>query len=496
MIAPLCRGITCFVLVLGFLSYPSLGHSAEKQRPNIVLFFLDDFGARDLSCYGSSFYETPNMDRLAAEGMRFTNAYSAYPRCVPSRQGLLSGKIPARVENDSKDTTHALPLAEFTFGEALQEAGYQTCYIGKWHLGKEGGDPGVQGFDTVIHSGSAGAPQSYFYPFPMEHGEAIVNPVDGQDGDYLTDRLTDKAVEYIEDRAGKPFLLVMAHYAVHTPFEASDNLKRKYRQKLREAGLPQGGGKDDSDFVRDRQGLTKTVQNNPIYAAMIEAADNSLGRIQKALEDAEVDNNTIIILNSDHGGLSTRGLENGRPVATSNLPYRQGKGSIFDGGTRVPMIVKWSGRVTPGTTSAVQVTGTDHYPSMLQMAGASLRPQQHVDGQSYLPALDGDSYQRAPMFWYKWQARPDSTGDTRAISYIDGNYKVVLWLDEELVELFDLHQDPGERYNLADAYPGKTAALLKALLKTEESVGNLREKGRKALERRLERKQKPFPKSK
>jgi arylsulfatase A-like enzyme len=475
-----------FVLFAG----ETITRAESAAKPNIVLFFVDDFGQRDLTCYGSTLYETPHMDRLAVEGMRFTNAYAAYPRCVPSRQGLLSGKYPCRIENESiksGDRRHHLPLSEVTFGEALKQHGYRTCYIGKWHLGKEGGDPGAQGFDTVIHAGSAGATDDYFFPFPTEKGLSVINPVDGKEGDYLTDRLTDKAVEYIASQKYAPFLLVLAHYAVHTPLQAPEDITKKYQRKLRKAGIAVGGKKHDADMVTDRQGVTKTAQNNPTYAAMVEKTDDSLGRIMRALKDAGIEDNTAIILTSDHGGLSTRGLNSGRVLATSNAPLRQGKGSIFEGGTRVPLIVKWPGKIKPGATSSVQVTGTDHYPTMLEIAGAPLRPKQHIDGRSYARALEGETYQRDPMFWYKWQARPDSTGDTRALSLIDGQYKLVKWIDEDLVELFDLSQDISEQRNVATKMPDRTAAMLKSLKKTEQTIGDLREKGRKELNRRLER---------
>ncbi|MEL6897708.1 MAG: sulfatase [Planctomycetota bacterium] len=485
------RRIVIVAALLGFVCFQQLPVKAETSaKPNIVLFFVDDFGQRDLSCYGSALYETPHMDRLAKGGVRFTNAYAAYPRCVPSRQGLLSGKYPCRLENQmiqSGEHRHHLPLKEITFGEALQEHGYETCYIGKWHLGKDGGGPGDQGFDTVIHSGSAGATGDFFFPFPTEKGLSVTNPVEGTAGDYLTDRLTDEAVDYIHQHKEHPFLMVMAHYAVHTPIQAPEEITKKYQRKVRKAGIAVGGKREDADYVKDRQGMTKTLQNNPTYAAMVEKTDDSLGRIVAALKKAGIEDNTAILLTSDHGGLSTRGLENRRATATSNAPLRQGKGSIFEGGTRVPLIVKWPGHAEPGTTSDVQVTGTDHYPTMLQIAGAALRPKQHIDGRSYLRALRGESYQRDGMLWYKWKARPDSTGDTRAISYIQGKYKLICWIDEELVELFDLAQDIGERENLADEMPARTQRMLSVLLDQEERIGNLRERGRKDLERRLHR---------
>ncbi|MEP3480400.1 MAG: sulfatase [Fuerstiella sp.] len=462
----------------------------DTEPNHIILFFVDDFGQQDLSCYGSRLYETPYMDQLAAEGMKFTNAYAAYSRCVPSRQGLLSGKYPCRIENESirsGDHKHHLPLTEVTFGEAFRDSGYRTCYIGKWHLGKDGGGPGDQGFETIVHSGSAGATGNFFYPFGTEKGLTVQNPVDGMEGDYLTDRLTDKAVEYISANKDQQFLMVLAHYAVHTPIQAPEEITKKYQRKLRQAGIEVGGKKDDADFVRDRQGMTKTVQNNPTYAAMVEKTDRSLGRIMQALQDSGISKNTAIILTSDHGGLSTRGLTKKRAIATSNLPLRQGKGSIFEGGTRVPLIVKWPGRIEAGSTSISQVMGTDHYPTMLDIANLPPRPQQHVDGRSYLKALEGKTYQRDAMFWYKWQARPDSTGDTRALSMIEGRYKIVQWIDEDLVELFDLTSDVGEQTNLASQMPELANAMLTRLLATENDIGNLRAKGLKERKRRLKK---------
>ena len=300
-------------------------------------------------------------------------------------------------------------------------------------------------------------------------------------------------MEYIESNKDDPFLLVMAHYAVHTPLQAPDGLTKKYQRKLRKAGVAVGGKKQDEDMVTDRQGVTKTVQNNPIYAGMVEKTDDSLGRIMQALRDARVEDQTAIILTSDHGGLSTRGLNNSRALATSNAPLRQGEGSIFEGGARVPLIVKWPGSVKSGSTSSVQVTGTDHYPTMLDIAGAPLRLKQHVDGRSYTKALQGETYQRDPMFWYKWQARPDSTGDTRALSLIDGNYKIIQWIDEDLVELFDLNEDVSEQNNLAPEMPDRTAAMLKSLAAMEGSIGNLRDKGTKELQQRLQKKLKREP---
>ena len=486
-------------LLFALLTPAACGDEANGGRPNVVLFLVDDLGARDLARYGSTLYETPHADALADRGVTFTRAYSAYPRCVPSRIGLLSGKYPARVQaaqfalerDDPARSPHALPLGEVTFGEAFREAGYQTAYMGKWHLGKEGGGPSDQGFDTVVHSGSAGATGSFFPPFPVEKGHAVAHPLTGEPGDDLTGRLTDAAVEYVEtaSAADAPFLLVLAHYDVHTPLEADDGAKKKYARKLRKAGVEKGGTREDPDLAEDRAAFSKTVQNNPTYAAMVERTDDSLGRLLAALDDAGVADDTVVVLTSDHGGLSTRGAGNRRALATSNAPLRQGKGSIFEGGTRVPLIVAGPG-IEPAT-SAAPVHGVDLYPTLLDLAGLPPRPEQHVDGRSFAAAVRGEPVEpRGPLFWYKWQARPDSTGDTRAVSLVEGDLKLIEWLDETpvggpfagppegegRVELFDLAADPGERTNLAGDRPAEAAAMLDRLRAIEEEVGNLRDR--------------------
>lgn len=485
------------------------GGGAPAGRPNIVLFLVDDLGARDLGCYGSPLYETPHADRLAEAGVRFTRAYAAYPRCVPSRVGLLSGKYPARVEaarfarpRDER-SPHALPLAEVTFGEAFREAGYATCYLGKWHLGHgddgdpTAGGPGEQGFDTVVHAGSAGATGTFFPvfgegrgdgegegAFPVEKGNAVANPLTGEPGDDLTGRLTDAAVDYVKQAAAgdAPFLMVLSHYAVHTPLEATEEGEKKYARKLRRAGVEKGGGREDADLVRDRRGMVKTVQNNPTYAAMVERVDDSLGRVLAALEAAGVRENTVVVFTSDHGGLSTRGPENWRELATANTPLRQGKGSILEGGLRVPLIVAGPD-VRRGAVAPDVVHGVDLYPTLLERARLPLRPDQHVDGLSFGPALEGLVNGRPDLFWAKWRARPGSTGDDRAAVLMSGDWKLIEWLDPlpadagsagdggppggATWELFDVAADPGETTNRAAEQPDRLAAM-KARLRTLE----------------------------
>ena len=459
------------------LSLFALSAGAEEAtRPNFVFVLVDDLGRQDVGVYGSSLYETPHIDQLAADGIRFDNAYTAHPRCVPSRLATMSGRYPASYGipgfQDRKNTKHALPLSAVTFGEVLQEAGYETAYIGKWHLGKAGGEPSYQGFSTSIMAGASGAPPSYFLPYEKrtgsDGGKGFEPYAGGEEGEYLTDRLTDEALRFIEDKQEKPFLLVLAHYAVHTPIQAPEELSDKYRQKIRDGAIPEGGPSSDRDVAIDNTGQYKTVQNNAVYAGMVESVDTNLGRIVDRLEELGLAENTVLILSSDHGGLSSRGLESKRELATSNLPYRHGKGWLYDGGLRVPLIVKWPGKVEAGSVSPVQVTGTDHYPTLLELAGVPLRPEQHSDGRSYRSALAGDTYQRDPMFFHSALGRPAQTGDTRSSAVIHGEWKLIQWysLEDESIErteLFNLASDPYEKQDLYAQQTAK-ASEMEALL--------------------------------
>lgn len=470
------------LLTLVLILLPMFAFGGEERPPNFVFVLVDDLGRQDVGVYGSSLYETPHMDQLAADGMRFDNAYVAHPRCLPSRLAYLSGRYPARYGipgfNDPA-TKHALPLSTVTFGEVLRDAGYETGYIGKWHLGKKGGEPLYQGFETSIMAGASGAPPSYFWPYEKrrgaEPGKGFEPYEGGQEGEYLVDRMTDEALQFIEDKKDEPFLLVLAHYAVHTPIQAPEPLAEKYREKIRREGIPEGGPKSANDVVIDRTGEVKTVQNNPVYAGMVESVDTNLGRIVARLNALGLADNTVVILSSDHGGLSSRGLGNRRELATSNLPYRHGKGWLFEGGIRVPLIVKWPGRIEAGSVSSVQVTGTDHFPTLLEMAGLPLQPELHLDGRTYWPALQGEAYRRDPMFWHSALGRPKSTGDIRSSAVIDGPWKLIQWyaLDSERIErteLFNLDSDPYEKTDLSESEPARAAELTALLEEWKESV--------------------------
>jgi len=449
-------------IIAAFLTCIATLGAAEK--PNVLMILVDDLGLKDLGLHGSTLHRTPHMDRLGREGMVFENARAAHPRCVPSRYGIFSGRIPGRdgVPGFEKwgDGKHVLPLARVTFAERVQEAGYATGYIGKWHLGREGGEPDKQGFDDSRIAGHAGAPNSYFYPFHVARkgkSKEHFPEVEGEEGEYLTDRLTEEATDFLRKNKAsstssgqaKPFLLVLAHYAVHTPFEAPEDVTEKYRGILKKNGVAEGGTSTDDDFRTSGNATDKTAQNNPVYAAMVERTDDSVGAVLAELDNLGLADNTLVILTSDHGGLSTRSKDNQRPLATTNAPYRHGKGWLYDGGLRVPMLVKWPGMVKPGSRSDCQTLGVDHYPTILEAAGVELPAAGEIDGVSYLPVLRGDKQERGPMLFHSPRGRPQSTGDENATALIDGQWKIFEHHASGELELYDLAEDPGERKNLA-----------------------------------------------
>jgi arylsulfatase A-like enzyme len=422
--------------------------SAKPSKPNILIFLVDDFGARDLSCYGSDFYETPAIDQLAAEGQRYVQAYAAHPRCVPSRYGFFTGRFPVR--DGCPGNTYNIAPETRTLAEALKAGGYATFFAGKWHLAKNLDElPDAQGFDINIAGGAAGAPRSYFAPYNQSknphHKAAAINGLETAPiGEYLTDRLTDETVLFLKEHAAskskQPFFAVLAHYAVHTPFEAKAEETHYFQRKLD----PQ---KKEAFTLRD--GSTKLEQDNAVYAAMIRSTDESLARVLQTLDELKLANNTLIILTSDHGGLSNRGASSTRPLATSNLPLRAGKGHLYEGGIRVPFIVRWPGVAPAGKTSETIVTGTDLYATCLEAAELEPEPSHHIDSVSILPAIKGKALPRGPIVWHSPRPRPGSTGDTASSALRLEQYKLIkFYFPEEHYELYDLNTDPGENKNL------------------------------------------------
>jgi arylsulfatase A-like enzyme len=425
--------IACLALLL------TVSPALAADRPNVVLIVIDDLGARDLGCTGSAYYRTPNIDRLASEGMRFTDAYAAAPVCSPTRAALLTGKYPARLNltdwlpgrPDRPDQRllrpairQELPLEEVTLAEALHAAGYATASVGKWHLGGEGFGPRQQGFDLNVAGDQSGSPGSYFAPFRNRQGRFMPGLEEAPEGEYLTDRLTAEAEKFIERSRDRPFFLYLAHYAVHIPLRAKPDLVATY---------PTGG----------RPG----TQNNPVYAAMIESVDQGVGRLTRKLADLGLTERTLVIVTSDNGGLCV--VEGPNTPATVNAPLREGKGYLYEGGLRVPLIVKWPGVARAGTLCGVPVSSIDFFPTLLEACGATAdaRP----DGVSLVSLLKGGGLTREALFWHyphysNQGGRPG--GAVRA-----GNWKLVEFYEQGRRELFDLKADPGESRNQAEARP-------------------------------------------
>ncbi|MCU0914128.1 MAG: sulfatase-like hydrolase/transferase [Planctomycetes bacterium] len=448
-----------------------------RGRPNFVFFLVDDLGRQDLGCYGSTFYETPNLDRLAAQGMRFTSAYAACPVCSPTRASIMTGKYPARIRLTnyiagarpgkllSAEYFHYMKLEEVTLAEALKEAGYRTNFVGKWHLGNEPYYPEKQGFDVNVGGCDAGAPPTYFYPYTRGN-RSIPGLEQGQPGEYLTDRLADESRKLIEQSKDQPFLLYLSFYAVHIPLQAKKELVEKYTAKAKQLGL-----EDKPHFATDEQWpktaagdakwratlRTRILQDHAVYSAMMESLDQAVGRVLNKLDELGLADNTIVFFMSDNGGLATA---EGQP--TCNLPLRAGKGWLYEGGIREPMIIKWPGMVKPGSTCDEPVTSTDFYPTMLEMAGLPLKPGQHVDGQSMVPLLKGTGgLQRKAIYWHYPHYSNQGGGPGGAVRM--GDFKLIESYEDNRVELYNLRADLGEQHDLAAEMPEKAAELRRML---------------------------------
>jgi arylsulfatase A-like enzyme len=458
------RSITAFLLAIAVLH---AGTATAAQRPNIIFILADDLGWRDLGCYGSTFYETPNLDRLAAQGLRFTDAYAACNVCSPTRASILTGKYPARLHltdwlpgrPDRPDQKlkrpiirQHLPLEEVTIAEALKDAGYATAFMGKWHLGATNFFPERQGFDLNVGGCEKGQPPSYFSPY------RIPNLPDGPAGEYLTDRLTGEALKFIENAKEKPFFLYLSHYAVHNPQQAKSELIAKYRAQA--AALPKASG---PEFRTDSKRQVRQIQNQPVYAAMVQSLDESVGRIMERLAELSLDGKTIVVFTSDNGGLST---SEGSP--TSNVPLRTGKGWHYEGGVREPLIVKWPGITKPGSVCRQPVISTDYYPTFLEMAGQPLRPQQHLDGVSFVPLCKGKRVSERLLFWHYPHYSNQAGGPGGAVRMAD--YKLIEWFEDMRVELFNLKDDLGEQRDLAGKMPEKARMLQRLLHDWRRSV--------------------------
>ena len=420
----------------------------------VVLIVADDLGARDLGCDGSKYHKTPNIDALAQSGARFTQASSACPVCSPSRAGIMTGRHPVRFgltdwlpgrpdqpgQALSRPTLpNGLPLEATTIGEVFSKAGFSTGYIGKWHLGGAGKGPGEQGFAFHKAADGAGSPRSYFAPYRDAKGAFIPGLEQAPEGEYLTDRLSQEAASFIRANSGKPFLLVLAHYAPHTPLRAPEATVKKYT-----AGRPGS-------------------QGNPIYAAMLEHVDNGVGLIMKTLRETGRDTDTVVAFTSDNGGLCTR--EGPNTPATSNAPLREGKGYLYEGGIRVPLLVS-----APGMTPRVVDTpanGIDLLPTLTELAG--IKVPDSLDGISMVGALKGQPSPARTLGWH--YPHYANQGGKPGGAWRDSRWKLVEFYENQRRELFDLQADPSESRNLALDQPDRVASMAKALEAWRKETG-------------------------
>lgn len=439
----------------------------SPSKPNFLFILIDDLGWPDLGCYGSEFYETPRIDALAASGVRFTNAYSASPVCSPTRAAIMTGQYPSRVEITdwipgavaknpkliAPEDRDNLDLKETTLAEAFKKEGYETFYAGKWHLGDEGHFPEDQGFDFNKgghHKGSP--PGGYYAPFNNPRLE------DKPDDHYLTDRLADESIEFLEYRdASKPFLLFLSFYTVHTPIQGADKYDAYFTEKANRLT-------GSANPIVERDGKTRSRQNDPKYAAMAKSMDENIGRILDALHAKGLDDNTVIIFTSDNGGLATKAT----PGPTSVLPLRAGKGWCYEGGIRVPLIIRAPGVSKAGLVSHIPAISMDYFPTMLELAGLKLMPKLHKDGVSLVNPIQGKTVERDTLYWHYPHYHGSMWKPGAAIRV--GNWKAVQFYHYGEAELYDLSNDIGERNNLAKSHPEKLEALLAKLASIQKKT--------------------------
>ena len=450
----------------------------QSPQPNVVLILIDDLGWADLGVTGSTFYETRHVDALAREGVFFRNAYAASPVCSPTRASILTGKYPSRIGVSDHSGSQGpwgpgyklvpppvvghVPPEDTALAEALKEVGYTTAHIGKWHLQRHNEQgrahyPEVNGFDINIAGGRVGAPGSYYFPYTNETNPQIkVDDLeDGKDGDYLTDVLTDKAIAFIEANRDKPFFLNMWYYTVHTPIDPRKDKLDKYRKKAAAMELKQRDG------IPVYQSLSHAQQDNHAYACMVESMDENVGRILDTLKRLKLEEDTIVIFFSDNGGLST-GAHPTMP--TSCFPLRAGKAWLYEGGIRVPLIIRLPGKVKAGLTVDEPVVSTDLYPTILDLLGLPLCPEQHVDGVSLKALASGDqeSLDREAIYFHYPHYHPINTmGPGGAVRM--GDYKLVEVYETGNIELYNLNEDIGEQKDLSAEMPERAARMKKML---------------------------------
>jgi len=452
----------------------------EKQKPNVIFILLDDFGYMDLGCYGSKYYETPNIDRLARQGIRFTDAYAVCPVSSPTRACIMTGRYPVKTgitdwipgrqatkSGSPSDKLIALPFklqldpGEVTIAEVLKKNGYRTMISGKWHLG---GDPEYwpenQGFDINKGGYSAGQPNKsdtsngYFSPYGNPRLE------DGPEGEYLTDRQTDEAIKFIQDSKEKPFFLYLSYYAVHNPMQGKDKLVEKFTLKADSLDLyNKQAFTRERGWIRDYMSKNfkeRIIQSNPVYAAMIYSVDENIGRVLRKLEELNLDENTLVIFTSDNGGLST---SEGSP--TCNYPLRAGKGWLYEGGIRVPLIIKIPGIKTKYREIGTPVSSIDFFSTIVEFTHSE-NPIALTDGVSLIPLIKKGKMKERPLFWHYPHYSNQGVEPGSAIRL--GKYKLIDNFEKGRQELFNLENDLSEMNDISSFYHEKASELYDLLI--------------------------------
>lgn len=470
-------------------------NNEKPEKMNILLFIADDLGYKDLGCYGSTFYETPNLDKLANQGVRFTDGYASCSVCSPTRASLQTGKYPAKVEvtdwikgrqfhtgPTAKDRwqplpfKHQLELEENTIADVLKKQGYKTFFAGKWHLGEtEEFWPENQGYDINKGGWSRGWPQGgYFSPYENPKLE------DGPEGEYLPDRLADETIRFLEENSHRPFFACLSFYLVHNPLQAKDEVIEKYKEKRKVNGIDK-----EKEFTSDKEWIKhatnssgrragddpgrggykeRVVQGQEIYASMIESIDENIGRVLDTLKKLGADKNTLIIFTSDNGGLSTA---EGSP--TCNLPLRAGKGWSYEGGVRVPYIIKSPDLKKAGSVNNMPISSIDVFPTILASANIDASNFDEIDGINLMPYLETDKWPQRSLFWHYPHYSNQGGNPGSAVRY--GDYKLIDDFETGKKELYNLKDDIGETTDLAAEIPEITTKLSKMLDDWRQSVG-------------------------
>jgi len=445
-----------------------------SKRPNIIQILIDDMGWRDLECQGSSFYETPCLDQLCAEGIRFTDAYATAPVCSPSRASILTGRNPARIGltnwipgHDvgrvvSPPFAHQLPREETSIATLLQKEGYQTWHVGKWHLGGEGFLPQNHGFQVNLGGCHWGHPnKGYWSPWGIE------SLPDQPEGTYLTDYLTDEAIRLMKERdTSTPFFLNLWPYAVHTPIQAPQPLVEKYQRKAARLGLDKLPAIEVGEYFpcehkRHHRVERRRIQSDPAYAAMVENLDWNTGRVLEAVEKLGLTGDTLIVFTSDNGGLSTA---EGSP--TCNSPLSEGKGWAYEGGLRVPFLARWKGTLPTGAVCHNPISGYDLFPTLLAAAGVTPPSSLVLDGENFLTKNGQTPLRTRPLYWH--YPHYGNQGGTPGGAIRDGKWKLIEWFEDGKVELYNLEEDISESQDLSAREPARTQAMLADLRKWRE----------------------------